>query len=89
MTNQLDTTVDTDWMTAAACRGTDPDLFFPTRGTPQAAIRAAQAICATCPVVSACRTCADLTGETHGIWGGETERGRRQTRRAARIGHAA
>jgi WhiB family redox-sensing transcriptional regulator len=37
------------WHEQAACRGLDPDLFFPERGDDA---RAARAVCATCPLDS-------------------------------------
>jgi Transcription factor WhiB/MarR family len=60
-------------LAAAACKGADPDLFFPAAG--QDAIdprRSAQAkaICAGCPVRVQCYEAAVRRGERHGIWGG-------------------
>lgn len=64
------------WRARAACRGLDPELFFPERGVPLAAVRA---VCAGCPVVAAC----DEYGlwEKHGVWAGQAER-RRKARRS-------
>ena len=53
----------------AACRGADPDLFFPDRGD-AAAAAAAVAICTGCPVRAACYARAVRNGERSGIWGG-------------------
>lgn len=66
------------WHQAAACRGCDPDLFFPTRG---AATKAIKAICARCPVRSECLDAALVNAERWGIWGGLSERARRKERR--------
>lgn len=66
------------WHILAACRGMDPDLFFPERG---ASTREAKAICTACPVRVDCLAQAFTTGERHGIWGGLSERQRRTTRR--------
>ncbi|WP_078882340.1 WhiB family transcriptional regulator [Streptomyces rimosus] len=68
------------WQHHAACRGEDPDLFFP-RGWSipyQPQIESALAICDRCPVRAACLYAAlamehgkGLT-ERAGIWGGTT-----------------
>lgn len=68
------------------CQG-DPELFFPVaeEGTvafDQQAARA-QALCAVCPVRSACLGYALETGQDHGIWGGATPAQRRVLRRTA------
>jgi WhiB family redox-sensing transcriptional regulator len=65
------------WRDRAACRGTDPDLFFPDRGE---SADPARQICARCPARQPCLAYALDTGITHGIWGGLTERERRVLR---------
>lgn len=65
------------WRDAAACRGVDPDLFFPERGEPT---NAAKEVCAGCPVSDECLEFALSTVERHGIWGGMSERQRREHR---------
>jgi WhiB family redox-sensing transcriptional regulator len=72
-------TVLADWRTLAACRGLDPDLFFPARGDSFTA-RNAQAVCAACPVAEQCLEFAIEVGETEGIWGGLSGRQLRQER---------
>lgn len=71
----------------AACKGTDPRLWFPGSGW-RSAVRAAKAVCAGCPVRERCLQWALDAGETEGIWGGATpeERGviRKQRRRDAK-----
>jgi hypothetical protein len=57
-------------LTGAACRSSDPALFFPEPGD-QAAEAAAVAICAGCPVRAACYAGAAARGERWGIWGGK------------------
>ena len=70
-----------DWRTRAACRGADPELWFPDRGD-HATITAALAVCAECPVRPECLDeSLRLPASTTGIWGGETDRGRRRIRR--------
>lgn len=63
----------------AACRGMDPDLFFPARGDTQA-VNEAKATCAGCDVRALCAEAGH--GEHFGIWGGLSERQRRRKRTA-------
>ena len=87
-----------NWRQHAACRGHDPELWFPGKGDHVGAARA-KAICAGCPVRSDCL--ADIlaarmpAGQTFGIWGGLSEQERRKVastrgrrRKAARPAHA-
>lgn len=71
---------DDDWRTQAACRGLDPELFFPPRGNRTAT--EAKAVCRTCPVRTQCLDFANSypEPERHGVWGGVTERQRRRMR---------
>ena len=55
-------------MTVPPCAA-NPDLFFPDK-TDQATIRAAQAICDTCPIQGMCLTQARRNDEQFGVWGG-------------------
>lgn len=73
-----------EWQEAAACRGLDPELFFPDRGESVAAIKA---ICAECPVQAECLTYALDHRILHGFWGGKSERERRSLRRNQRLTH--
>jgi len=66
------------WRRRAACRGVDPDIFFPPRGDHNGANRAL-AICARCPVRADCEA-ANLH-QRSGVWGGTVERQRRKLRR--------
>jgi WhiB family redox-sensing transcriptional regulator len=73
-----------DWRASAACRGTDPELFFPIGTTDPAALlqaREALTICAGCPVSGPCLSWALESNQDTGIWGGLTERERRSLRR--------
>lgn len=70
------------WRNHAACRGCDPELFFPDRGGPSTAIAAqAKAICAACPVRTECLEEAIRDNEEYGVRGGMTPRERRRLRR--------
>lgn len=68
------------WQAAAACRGSTVD-FYPGRGQ---STEPAKAVCAGCSVSDECLQFALETGEKVGIWGGLSERERRQLRRARR-----
>ena len=68
--------IPTDWQIRAACRGSDPDIFFPAPGD-LASAAGAKAVCASCDVRTACLAYALATGSTDGIWGGLDEKERR------------
>jgi WhiB family redox-sensing transcriptional regulator len=63
------------WLDLAACKDTDPDLFFPERGE-KAKGQAAKQVCAACQVQQQCRELAVRTArsreEDHGIFAGTT-----------------
>jgi WhiB family redox-sensing transcriptional regulator len=69
------------WRNRAACRGIDPDIFFPI--TDEDA-EPAKAICNACPVREACLEFALAAREREGVWGGATERERRRIVRQRR-----
>lgn len=56
------------WTARAACRGLDPNLFFPPS---RAAAIPAIAVCHSCPVRQACHDAAQDAPHTYGVWGGE------------------
>ncbi|MDZ7733976.1 MAG: WhiB family transcriptional regulator [Acidimicrobiia bacterium] len=64
------------WHAHAACRGHGTALFFATN---RADADEARRICQTCPVLEECREAG--AGERFGVWGGETDRERRERRR--------
>jgi WhiB family redox-sensing transcriptional regulator len=70
------------WRRQASCRGAGPDLFFPAKGEPASE---AKEVCQTCPVALQCLDYAIASGEETGIWGGMSERQRREVARARRI----
>lgn len=72
-----------DWRDLAACRDTDPDLFFPvgTTGPAIEQIENAKAVCAQCEVRDSCLEYALTTNQDSGIWGGTSEEERRKIRR--------
>jgi len=67
-----------NWQQYAACRGSDPEVFFPRRGKD---VHEAKTICAGCTVVPECRQQALYYNEKQGIWGGLTWSERRRARR--------
>ncbi|PZS22416.1 MAG: WhiB family transcriptional regulator [Acidimicrobiales bacterium] len=69
------------WRQRAACRGLDPDIFYPV--TDEEADEA-KAICAECPVRQPCLEHALANREHDGVWGGATERERRRLVRQRR-----
>jgi WhiB family redox-sensing transcriptional regulator len=78
-----DTDMPEDWRTQAACRRTDPDLFFPvgTTGHAVTQIDSAKAVCGTCPSQAPCLEFALTTNQDSGVWGGTSEEERRKLRR--------
>ena len=73
-----------DWRVHAACRDTEPDLFFPvgTTGPAVEQIDSAKAVCRQCPVQVACLEFALATNQEAGVWGGTSEEERRKLRKA-------
>ena len=73
-----------DWRDVAACRDTDPDLFFPvgTTGPAIDQIEAAIAVCNQCEAKAACLEFALATNQESGVWGGTSEEERRKLRKA-------
>lgn len=60
------------------CVDSPPRLFFPERGD---SVDEAKAICRRCPYIEPCLQYALVNVERHGVWGGKSERERRQLRR--------
>ncbi len=75
------TTLTTTWRDSAACRGIDPDVFYPVSDEEA---EAAKSICAICPVREPCLEYALANRERDGVWGGATERERRRMIRQRR-----
>lgn len=72
-----------EWMQYGVCAETDPDVFFPEQGE---SAKPGKRICEGCPVIGECLEFAMNHGERFGIWGGLTDRERRQLRWADRGG---
>lgn len=73
----------TDWRDTAACRDSEPNLFFPIGSTGSAVdqIEAAKAICLECSVREECLNYALETNQEAGVWGGYAEDERRRLRK--------
>jgi WhiB family redox-sensing transcriptional regulator len=71
------------WRSSAACRGLDPQLFYPVTDEEHDAAPA-KAVCAVCPVREPCLDHALGSREKEGVWGGATERERRRIIRQRR-----
>lgn len=71
------------WRNDAACRDTDPDLFFPvgTTGPAIDQIRSAKQVCSECLVREPCLEYALQSNQDSGVWGGTSEEERRAIRR--------
>jgi WhiB family redox-sensing transcriptional regulator len=69
------------WRQHAACRGLDPEIFYPA--TDEEA-DVAKAICNVCAIRQACLEHALGSRERDGIWGGATEKERRRIIRQRR-----
>ena len=73
-----------DWRRSAACRNTEPDLFFPvgTTGPAIDQIEAAKRVCRSCDAIEPCLDFALATNQESGVWGGTSEEERRKLRKA-------
>jgi|TARA_R110002012_G_scaffold299314_2_gene498362 WhiB family redox-sensing transcriptional regulator len=68
-----------NWRKKAACKGMNPEEFFPERGTYSTQTLALRA-CATCEVTEPCLAFA-LKFNEPGVWGGTSSRQRRILKR--------
>ena len=73
----------TDWREIAACRDSEPTLFFPigTTGLAVEQIEEAKGICDDCLVTEDCLQYALQTNQEAGVWGGYAEDERRRLRK--------
>lgn len=69
---------DLEWMTRAACKDADTEIFFPPdhMALPLEAAR----VCWSCPVKTTCLTYAYEHPELQGVWGATTTRQRNAMR---------
>jgi WhiB family redox-sensing transcriptional regulator len=73
--------MDQSWHLKSACRGLDPDIFYPASDEEAGP---AKAVCGVCAVREACLEHALGSRERDGVWGGATERERRRIIRQRR-----
>lgn len=66
------------WPESALCAQTDPEAFFPEKGT---STRDAKKVCAGCVVRLECLDDALRSSDRFGVWGGLSERERRKLKR--------
>jgi WhiB family redox-sensing transcriptional regulator len=69
------------WRKQAACKGLDPEIFYPV--TDEEAL-VAKAVCDDCPVRTPCLEHALGLREKEGVWGGATDKERRRIIRQRR-----
>jgi WhiB family transcriptional regulator, redox-sensing transcriptional regulator len=69
------------WRQLAACRGVEPDIFYPASDDEA---EAAKGVCGVCPVRQPCLEFALANRERDGVWGGATEKERRRILRQRR-----
>ena len=69
------------------CAETDPELFFPEKGSPGSLVRSAKSICNLCEFKAPCLEYAlkDSSASIWGIWGGTTYEERKKIRRLKRV----
>ncbi|WP_327178891.1 WhiB family transcriptional regulator [Streptomyces sp. NBC_01335] len=70
-----------EWQAEAACRGMKESVFFSPsdeRGNlRRRREEGARVVCLDCPVKSDCQSFAEASRQQYGVWGGMTERERR------------
>jgi WhiB family redox-sensing transcriptional regulator len=69
------------WRDRGACRGLDPEVFYPASDEEA---EEAKIVCAECSVQASCLEHALTYREKEGVWGGATERERRRIIRQRR-----
>lgn len=73
---------DTSWMEHSACRGVDPEAFFPGKGGRRDKNTTnAKRVCEGCEVREQCRAYAlaiEQPSQRHGTWGGASPNERHQ-----------
>jgi len=77
----VETIRDTSWRDLGACRGLDPQVFYPETDDDAPV---AKSICSMCAVQKVCLEYALSHREKEGVWGGATERERRRILRQRR-----
>ena len=73
--------MDLAWRRHAACRGLDPEIFYPALDDD---VVDAKVVCDSCLVQETCLEFALTIREKEGVWGGATEKERRRILRQRR-----
>ncbi len=73
--------MDLAWRRHSACRGLDPEIFYPATDEEASA---AKVVCKVCSVRETCLEFALSGREKEGVWGGATEKERRRILRQRR-----
>jgi WhiB family transcriptional regulator, redox-sensing transcriptional regulator len=73
--------MDLAWRRHSACRGLDPEIFYPPTDEEASA---AKVVCTVCSVRETCLEFALQGREKEGVWGGATEKERRRILRQRR-----
>ncbi|MDQ4070225.1 MAG: WhiB family transcriptional regulator [Actinomycetota bacterium] len=73
--------MDLSWRFRGACRGLDPEIFYPAS---EEEAGPAKDVCGTCTVRQQCLEFALTNREREGVWGGATEKERRRILRQRR-----
>ncbi len=73
--------MDLTWRYRGACRGLDPEIFYPVA---EEEAGPAKDVCAACTVRQQCLEFALTNREREGVWGGATEKERRRILRQRR-----
>ena len=81
LVEEVTTPMNLSWRQRAACRGVDPDVFYPVSDDDA---DEAKQICGDCAVRQPCLEYALANRERDGVWGGATERERRRIVRQRR-----
>lgn len=82
------TSLGRDWRSHAACRGEDPELFYPFTGgqVGEDLIERAKSVCRRCPVTEECLADALQARDRWGVWGGRDSTEREKMLRASAVG---
>ncbi len=73
--------MDLNWRSKGACRGLDPEIFYPASDEEAGP---AKDVCGACNVRQQCLEFALVNREREGVWGGATEKERRRILRQRR-----
>jgi WhiB family transcriptional regulator, redox-sensing transcriptional regulator len=69
---------NTEWMQQGNCKGFPPEVMIPEN---KSGVDRARKICADCVVKDVCLEYALVNNIEHGVWGGTSERQRREIKR--------